>query len=198
MPIRAILKLGRTCEADDRGLTLNKARDNGVDLSQVDRSDASQTGRAYLNNGRLKYLFLYHAYSPSSPVHVFALFLPNGSVKLHVVDPATRRQPIPRFDTLYGELLQKKEKEPGREIIFPYPDELQSSTDYHGSEAAALKAVSRELGTLGEQVICSLAVLREGLCLLRGDGTKASQVPCSPIARREGGSRTRYVSLAGE
>ncbi|KAH8109429.1 DUF1744-domain-containing protein [Phellopilus nigrolimitatus] len=124
--VRALLKLGTTCTTDEKGLTLNRARDDGVDLWQMDRSTPSPMRKSYLNSDR--------------PL--------NGTVKLHVVDPATRRQPIPKFDNIYNDMLTKKRAELGKLSTYSYPDELQSSTDYHSNEATALKAVSRELGTL--------------------------------------------------
>lgn len=130
-------------------MTLNRARDNGIDLSMLDRANQNSSKRTYLDNGkRLKYIFLYHAYAPSSPVHVFALFLPSGTVKLHVVDPATRRQPIPRFEPTYVELFAKKRAELDKLGIYTYPQELRSTVDYHSNETIALKALSRELGFL--------------------------------------------------
>lgn len=147
--IRALLRLGITCSPDEKGLTLNKARDDGVDLSQVDRSPLSPMRRPYLDGGKaLKYIFIYHAFSPSAPVNVYAIFLPDGSVRLHVVDPASRRQPIPRFDSLYSSMLEAKLKDLGKDNVYVYPETLQTFTDYHSNEATALKAISRELGTL--------------------------------------------------
>ncbi|KAI5118298.1 hypothetical protein M0805_003817 [Coniferiporia weirii] len=145
--VRALMKLGTTCTTDEKGLTLNRARDDGIDLLQLDRSVPSPMRKTYLSKP-LKYIFLYHAAAPSAPVHVYALFLPSGSVKLHVVDPATRRQPIPRFESLYGEMIMKKRADMEKMTTYSYPDELQSSMDYHSNEATALKAISRELGLL--------------------------------------------------
>ena len=143
------MKLGATCTTEVKGLTLNRARDDGIDLSQLERSGPSPTRRPYLDNGKpLKYLFLYHAFTPSTPVNVFVLFLPNGTVKMHVVDPATHRQPIPRFDSLYEEILAKKRADLEHFSVFTYPNELRPTTDYHGNEVTALKAISRELGLL--------------------------------------------------
>ncbi|EJD08480.1 DUF1744-domain-containing protein [Fomitiporia mediterranea MF3/22] len=147
--VRALVKLGTTCITDQKGLTLNRARDNGVDLWQMDRSMPSPLRKPYLDSGKpLKYLFLYHAYTASAPVHVYALFLPNGTVKLHVVDSATRRQLIPRFENAYEDLLAKKRSDLSKFSTYVYPDALRSSTDYHSNETTALKAISRELGAL--------------------------------------------------
>ncbi|KAL5483454.1 POL2 [Sanghuangporus weigelae] len=147
--VRALMKLGTSCTTDVKGLTLNRARDDGVDLWQLDMSSPSPMRKPYLDNGKpLKCLFLYHAFIPSTPVNVFALFLPNGTVKMHVVDPATRRQPIPRFDTVYEDMLAKKRADLEKFSTYTYPDELRSTTDYHSNEATALKAISRELGLL--------------------------------------------------
>ena len=85
---------------------------------------------------------------PSSSVHVFAMFLPSEAVKLRVVDPATQRQPIPRFESTYTELYLKKRKELHKLSIFSYPEKIRPTIDYNSNEAIALKALSRELGLL--------------------------------------------------
>lgn len=145
--MRAILKLGRTCANEDKMITLSRAETVGFDLQQLGRAGPSLTKRRYLDQGRGgKYIFLYHACSNSAPVHVFALFIPGESAKLHIVDPATRRQPIPRLTELYSDLLRKHEQNVGGSMSYTYPDYLTFNTTYHGNDATALKAISRELG----------------------------------------------------
>lgn len=147
--MRALLKLGKTCTVDELGLTLNKAQTTGVDLSQLDRANPTLSRRTYLGGGcGNKHLFLYHACSQSAPIHVFALFLPNGAVKLHLVDPATRRQGIPRLQELYTDLSKKRQSRYGDPASIQYPSSCEFTTTYHGKDASALKAISRELGLL--------------------------------------------------
>lgn len=149
---RALLKLGKTCATDISGLTLNRAEVTGFDLNQLDRASALSSRSKYLDEGRSgKYAFLYHACSSNATVHVFALFLPNAPVRLHIVDPATRRQGIPRLPELYTTLLDKRLKDIGPSISVVYPDALDFATTYHANEATALKALSRELGLLETQ-----------------------------------------------
>ncbi|EGO19905.1 hypothetical protein SERLADRAFT_363759 [Serpula lacrymans var. lacrymans S7.9] len=146
--IRALLKLGKTCIADTPGMTLNRAQSSGVDLVQLDRA-GSLSRQAYLDGGRAgKYIFLYHACSNSAPIHVFVLFLPSGPVKLHVVDPATRRQPIVRLQELYEDLLRKRQASYGGSTCIDYPKTREFTTTYHNNDITALKAISRELGLL--------------------------------------------------
>ncbi|KAI6112282.1 hypothetical protein EDD16DRAFT_1176350 [Pisolithus croceorrhizus] len=149
LEMRAILKLGKTCAVDEPGLTLNRAQSSGVELSQLDRAGTSLPHNSYLSAVRGdKYLFLYHACSNSAPIHVFALFLPSGSVKLHLVDPATRRQGLPRLQELYAELLKKRRTQHGDPTSIHYPASCQFTTTYHSKDTTALKAISRELGLL--------------------------------------------------
>ncbi|KAH9919999.1 uncharacterized protein BXZ73DRAFT_92015 [Epithele typhae] len=76
----------QTCTNEDKTMTLSRAETVG----------SSGSKRRYLDQGRDgKYIFLYHACAQNAPVHVFALFIPGEVVKLHIVDPATRRQSIP-------------------------------------------------------------------------------------------------------
>ena len=176
--IRALLRLGATCSSDEKGLTLNKARDDGLDLSQVDRSPPSPMRRPYLDGGKaLKYIFIYHAFSPSAPVNVYAIFLPNGTVRLHIVDPATRRQPIPRFDSLYASMLEAKLKDAPKTLAYAYPESLQTSTDYHTNELTALKAVSRELGTLENKSFAVVISSARDLSYFTNSVPKLSKFP---------------------
>ncbi|TBU48980.1 hypothetical protein BD309DRAFT_883522 [Dichomitus squalens] len=144
---RAILKLGKTCCNEDKSTNLTRAEAIGFDLQQLSRSNPSLTKRRYLDQGRAgKYIFLYHACAANAPVHVFALFIPGEVAKLHIVDPATRRQPIPRLSEHYADLLSKHEQNAGASHSYTYPDHLSFTTTYHGNDATALKAISRELG----------------------------------------------------
>ncbi|KAF8632650.1 hypothetical protein AX17_004783 [Amanita inopinata Kibby_2008] len=145
---RAIIKLGKTCMTNEPGLTLNRAQNVGFDLSQLD-SPSSSNKHKYLNGGKgAQYVFLYHACSSSAPLHVFVLFAPTGPVKLHIVDPATRRQPIARLTELYQEMLQKRIKAYGSPVSIDYPSSREFTSTYHSNEVTALKAISRELGLL--------------------------------------------------
>ena len=133
-------------------MTLNRAQHAGFDLNQLDRASLSLSRQKYLNGGRSgTYILLYHACSASAPLHVFATFLPAGPVKLHVVDPATHRQPIARLKETYIEVWQKRRQSYGNCNSVTYPDTLEFTTTYHGSDITALKAVSRELGLLEDQ-----------------------------------------------
>ncbi|KAF7367382.1 DNA polymerase epsilon catalytic subunit [Mycena sanguinolenta] len=125
----------------------------GLDLSQIDRSGSSLSRHKYLDGGReKKYIFIYHACSTNAPLHLFAVFLPSGPVKLHLVDPATRRQPIPRLASTYADLLAKFQQESyATDSLITYPESLEFTTTYHGNETTALKAVSRELGLLEDK-----------------------------------------------
>ncbi|KAF5353865.1 hypothetical protein D9756_007245 [Leucocoprinus leucothites] len=99
----------------------------------------------------MKYIFLYHACSANVPLHVFAVFLPGGSVKLRIVDPATRRQPIPRLQEQYVDQLRQFREQYDEPKSYTYPETLDISTAYHSNDVSALKAVSRELGLLEDK-----------------------------------------------
>lgn len=149
--VRALIRLGRTCTSIDSGMTLLRGQTIGFDLHQLDRFDTSSRHR-YLNGGEgKKYIFLYHACSATAALHVFAVFYPTGSVKLHIVDLATRRQPIPRLQETYIDLLHKRKQTypPNRSIT--YASSLEFDIAYHSTDVTALKAVSRELGLLEDK-----------------------------------------------
>ncbi|KAJ7630434.1 hypothetical protein FB45DRAFT_915491 [Roridomyces roridus] len=151
--VRGLLKLGKTCSTNDSSLTLNRAQTIGLDLTQVDHSGPSLSRhQKYFDGGKEKnYIFLYHAYAANAPLHVFAIFLPSGSVKLHLVDPATRRQPIPRLQSTYTDALREhRGLYPGSTPV-DYPESLEFTTTYHGNDVTALKAVSRDLGLLEDK-----------------------------------------------
>ena len=79
---------------------------------------------------------------------MFALFLPSGAVKLHLVDPAVRRQGIPRLQELYSDLRSKRQDRHGDPASVQYPTSCEFITAYHSKDISALKAISRELGLL--------------------------------------------------
>ncbi|KAI0087222.1 hypothetical protein BDY19DRAFT_956849 [Irpex rosettiformis] len=149
--IRALLRLGKTCATDISGLTLNRAENIGVDLHQLDRA-GSITRQKYLDQGRAgKYIFLYHAMTSQANVHVFALFTPSGPARLHLVDPATHRQAIPRLQEKYANLLQQKLEGGTLSGSFTYPSQLDFTSSYHQDDKRALRAISKELGFLENQ-----------------------------------------------
>ncbi|VDC07978.1 unnamed protein product [Peniophora sp. CBMAI 1063] len=150
LAVRAMLKLGKTCAPDDVGMTLTKAQVTGLDLNDLDRGHMQHRTR-YLDGGKGKYLLLYHACSPKGDIHVFVIFPATGPARVHIVDPAPRRQPIPRLREMYAELLEKQRKAEGASRTVPYPDEGAFVTTYHSSDATACKALSRELGLLEGQ-----------------------------------------------
>ncbi|KAF8916873.1 hypothetical protein CPB85DRAFT_1288414 [Mucidula mucida] len=149
--VRGLLKLGKSCTVEDAGMTLNRGQTVGFDLNQLDRSSSTNSKRKYLQGDSLKYIFLYHACSAKDPLHVFATFLPTGAVKLHIVDPATRRQAIPRLESTYVDLKEQRETKFGLSDSVSYPDALTFTTAYHTSDVIALKAISRELGLLEDK-----------------------------------------------
>ncbi|KAF7310481.1 DNA polymerase epsilon catalytic subunit [Mycena chlorophos] len=153
LPLRAVFKLGKTCSTNDSSTSLNRAQTTGLDLSQMDRAGSSFSRHKYFDGAKdKKYLFLYHAQVPNSPIHVFALFLPGGTVKMHLVDPATRRQPVARLSSSYADFLAGFRESPfAKTSPYLYPDTLEFSTTYHGNDVTALKAVSRELGLLEDK-----------------------------------------------
>ncbi|KAJ3733842.1 hypothetical protein DFJ43DRAFT_1131175 [Lentinula guzmanii] len=151
--VRALLKLGRICESTDSSMTLNRAEAIGFDLHQLETPISSGNSRhKYMRGGRnQKYIFIYHACSANAPLHVFAIFFSSGPVKLHIVDPATRRQAIPRLRETYTELKKKRDDRFGQTSSFTYPDTREFTTTYHSTDITALKAISRELGVAEDQ-----------------------------------------------
>ena len=133
-------------------MTLNRAQHAGFDLNQLDRAGPSSSRQKYMDGGKAgKYILLYHACSANVPLHVFATFLPAGNVNLHIVDPATHRQPLGHLQEIYSELLQKRGQSYGNSISIAYPETLYITTTYHGNDVTALRAVSRELGLMEDK-----------------------------------------------
>jgi DNA polymerase epsilon subunit 1 len=133
-------------------MTMNRAQHAGFDLNQLDRAGPSSSRQKYMDGGKAgKYILLYHACSATAPLHVFATFLTGSQVKLHVVDPATHRQPITHLKEIYSELLQKRRSSLGSGSSIVYPEAQEFTVTYHGNDITALKAVSRELGLLEDK-----------------------------------------------
>ncbi|KAJ3839862.1 hypothetical protein F5878DRAFT_676722 [Lentinula raphanica] len=73
------------------------------------------------------------------------------TVKLHIVDPATRRQNITRLREAHIGLKKQRNEDFGQSKLFAYPDSREFTTSYHSTDAAAMKAISRELGIVEDQ-----------------------------------------------
>ncbi|KAG8873642.1 DNA polymerase epsilon catalytic subunit [Tulasnella sp. 332] len=153
---RAILRVGTRSTIDRNArTTFSRARDSGFDLHELEHAGTSLTKRTYLNGGSaIKYMLLFHA--ATAPRHVFAMFQPNGTLRIHVVDPATRRQPLVKIQESYVTLRQQV---PQTHSILSYPEHVIPDIAYHGSEAIALRAISRELGLLGEENHATMLVV---------------------------------------
>jgi DNA polymerase epsilon subunit 1 len=144
--MRTLLLLGTSCSVDDgSGMTLNRARDVGFDLKQLAYSAPSST-RKYLSSIKnADPIFIFH--STSAPRHVFAIFFANKTVKIHIVDNAKVRQPLPRLNETYAGLIKEYQKNPASKwSVIEYPDRLDFETSHHSTDAIALKAISREIG----------------------------------------------------
>ncbi|KAJ8521909.1 hypothetical protein ONZ45_g1426 [Pleurotus djamor] len=147
--VRALLKFGKTCSPTETFMTVNRAQSAGVDLANLDRAIVNDKRHKYLHSLKSegKFILLFHASSTSSALHVFALFLPNGSVKLHVVDPAIHRDNIPlnRLENSYTDLSQKRSEIYGPCTSYTYPPSLKFTYANHRTAKAAMKDLDREL-----------------------------------------------------
>ncbi|KAH8828165.1 hypothetical protein DL96DRAFT_1602053 [Flagelloscypha sp. PMI_526] len=159
--LRAMLRLGKSCVSSDASMTLNRGQTLGFDLSQLEQAPLST--RSYLDNGRnLKFLFLYHGFTADGRLHVFALISPTGSVRLHIVDPATRRQPITRLSETYRDLRKKRIANNNLNSAVDYPSSPEFNTTYHTKEDLALKAISREIGLMeGKSFVVVISSARD-------------------------------------
>lgn len=133
-------------------MTLNRAQNLGVDLNQLDRAGPALSRQNYLGNGNKKYIFLYHSlHRGQGHWHVFGVFLPNGPVRLHIVDSGKNRNDLPALQKTYKELLEKRRRTHGTSDSINYPSSHEFTHHYHGTDVAALKAISRELGLLEDK-----------------------------------------------
>lgn len=133
-------------------MTLSRAQMSGIELSQLERADQSGKKQKYLASPSTRnYVLIYHACSANAPLHVFAMFYPTGSVKLHIVDPATRRQAISRLSETYHDFY--KQARDIRQSPIDYPSQREFTPTYHASDSTALKAISRELGLMENKLL---------------------------------------------
>lgn len=143
--MRALLNLGTVCTpAEGSLITLSRARDTGLVLSQLQQS--STMNRKYIPTIRsANHIFLFHAFT--SPRHVFVLFYPDHTVKIHVVDNARDRQPLGKLKEAYEKALKQYETFNVKGALIDYPRELDFETLHHASDVTAMRAISRELAS---------------------------------------------------
>jgi len=134
-------------------MSLNRAQQYGLDLHQLDRSRRQpNASNKYLAGGQnSQFIFLYHATTSNNAVQVFATFYPNGNCRLHIIDPAVRRQAIPSLAETYAIFLEKQREVYGTSTSVAYPERLGFETIYHSNDITALKAISRELGLMEDK-----------------------------------------------
>ncbi|KZS89156.1 DUF1744-domain-containing protein [Sistotremastrum niveocremeum HHB9708] len=146
--VRALLKLGLRCSASQPDFTLNRARNVGFDLQQLETS-ASSKQRPYLaDRPKFEPVFLFHASSSDSRIHVFALFDPVGGARIHIIDPSSQRQRLVQLQETYAEFWKQR---PTTETLVKPPKNVSFETVYHGSLSTAFKGLTRELNNLENQ-----------------------------------------------
>lgn len=122
--------------------------------------------------------------------HVLGLFRPDGSVALHIVDPAKERQPLPKLEDIYEAKRQAfAERAPHAqsETAFNYPTSLDVNLHtYHRSETAALKAISAELTKLPQHSSLLLISSDKSLQYYEEGVTKLSEFPVMMIPSQLG------------
>ncbi|KAF8829702.1 hypothetical protein HHX47_DHR2000333 [Lentinula edodes] len=87
----------------------------------------------------------------------------SGLVKLHIVDPATRKHAIPRLREGYTDIKKKRDNHFGS-TSFVYPDTRDFTTTYHSADITALKAIYRELDVAEDQnyiIVLSYSSLKQ-------------------------------------
>ncbi|RXK36753.1 DNA polymerase epsilon catalytic subunit A [Tremella mesenterica] len=138
--VRALLNLGTACALRSTSTGgLSRGLDKGFDLNDLERPSTSVIRHKYLDGGRgIRYHMLFHATIASR--HLIALFSPDSSTKVYVVDNARNRQQLPSPVRWYSERLSKAERG-----VFVYPEEMEFSTSYHPTENSAMKQLVKDL-----------------------------------------------------
>ena len=141
--VRALLNLGTACALRSSALGgLSRGLDKGFDLAELERPGPSVIRHKYLDEGRgIRYHFLYHATVNSR--HLIALFSPDSSARVYVVDGARNRQQLPNPTRWYSERISKAQSG-----SFRYPEELEFTTTYFPSEGGAMRQLARDLTAL--------------------------------------------------
>lgn len=140
--MRAILRLGSRGSIETSCSTsFNQAKRHGFDLDQLERNTHVPHDRPYLNGGvGLNFILLFHSSTP--PRHIFAVFHPSGLLKIHLVDPLTKKNPLAHIAETYTSLLTTLTD---LQSVIAYPESIQADVMYHRNEDLALKAVSSDL-----------------------------------------------------
>ena len=173
--MRAVLRLGTVCTlSDGNTMTLSRARDTGLTLAQLQHS--STLGRKYLPTIKsANHIFLFHA--TTAPRHVFGVFYPNHTVKIHIVDNARDRQPLGKLNEAYERALKQYRTYNVKGAVLEYPQTLEFESLYHTSDTTAMKAISREFGVRGDRfTVLTIASLKP-LSYFEAGVSKLSTMP---------------------
>lgn len=143
--VRALLQFGTTC-AIKSGTAggLNRGLDRGFTLGDLEAAGPSISSRKYLNGGiGIRYLYLFHA--TISGRQLYGLFLPGSVARVFYVDAARNRPQVPNPARWYREGMDRMQQHRVDEGFYQYPDSLTFDVSYHGNDAAAVKAIAKEL-----------------------------------------------------
>ena len=118
--------------------------DKGFDLSDLEAAGPSITRHKYLNGGLgIRYLYLFH--STSGARQLYGLFFPGSVARIFYVDAARNRPQVPNPARWYKDGLERLHRQPADDDFYEYPNSLTFDVTYHGNDAAAVKAIGREL-----------------------------------------------------
>jgi DNA polymerase epsilon subunit 1 len=145
LTVRALLQFGSSCRlAAEHTGGLGRGLDKGFDISELEPAGVSITRHQYLDQGKgMRYIYLHHSISGSR--QMYALAVPNHEIKIYIVDAARNRPQLPNPSKWY---LEEKASLNGSELqngLIQYPEVLQHSVVYFGTEGAAMRAMTKEL-----------------------------------------------------
>ncbi|KAJ9116229.1 DNA polymerase epsilon catalytic subunit [Naganishia onofrii] len=143
--IRALLDFGTSC-AIRPGVKggLSRGLDKGFMLDELESAGSTLSRHRYLNQGEdMRYIYLHHSMMDSR--HLYGLFVPGRQPRIFLVDSARNRPQVPNPSKMYSEVYQSLPESVLQSSLIAYPETISPEFSAHTTEAAALKALAKEL-----------------------------------------------------
>lgn len=92
----------------------------------------------------MRYIYLHHSMMDSR--HLYGLFVPGRQPRIFLVDSARNRPQVPNPSKMYSEVYRNLPESVLQSSLIAYPETISPEFSAHTTEAAALKALAKELG----------------------------------------------------
>jgi DNA polymerase epsilon subunit 1 len=115
-------------------------------LDELESAGSTISRHRYLNQGQgMRYIYLHHSMMDNR--HLYGLFVQGREPRIYLVDSARNRPQVPNPSKMYAEAYQDLPESVLQSSLIAYASTISPEFSAHTTEAAALKALAKELNS---------------------------------------------------